>query len=71
MTREGREPLAVELGLPGEHNVRNALAAIAVATDFDVPDTAIQSALAGFGGCGDGKSKLVQNGADLAHLLGV
>jgi UDP-N-acetylmuramate--alanine ligase len=48
--REGREPLAVTLGLPGEHNVRNALAAIAVATDFDVPDAAIQSALAGFGG---------------------
>ena len=48
--REGRDPLPVELELPGEHNVRNALAAIAVATDFDVPDAAIQAALAKFGG---------------------
>ncbi|MEO0614984.1 MAG: UDP-N-acetylmuramate--L-alanine ligase [Pseudomonadota bacterium] len=48
--REGREPMDVTLGLPGEHNVRNALGAIAVATDFDVPDAAVQAALANFGG---------------------
>jgi UDP-N-acetylmuramate--alanine ligase len=50
--RPGRAPLAVELGLPGLHNVRNALAAIAVATELEVEDTAIQRALAGFQGIG-------------------
>jgi UDP-N-acetylmuramate--alanine ligase len=50
--RPGREPLAVELNLPGLHNVRNALAAIAVATELDVGDDAIQGALAGFQGIG-------------------
>jgi UDP-N-acetylmuramate--alanine ligase len=50
--RPGREPLAVELNLPGLHNVRNALAAIAVATELDVADDAIREALAGFQGIG-------------------
>lgn len=48
--RAGREKLSISLNLPGLHNVRNALAAIAVATDFDVPDTAIQTALSEFSG---------------------
>ncbi len=42
--------LAITLNLPGEHNVRNALAAIAIATELDVPDTAIQKALEEFKG---------------------
>ncbi len=50
--REGREPLAVTLNLPGLHNVRNALAAIAVATELEVEDAAIQRALAAFEGIG-------------------
>jgi len=50
--REGRPPLPVVLNLPGAHNVLNALAAIAVATDLGVGDAAIQSALAGFEGIG-------------------
>jgi len=50
--REGRAPLPVELNLPGAHNVLNALAAIAVATDLGVADEAIQTALAGFEGIG-------------------
>ncbi|MDP2170674.1 MAG: UDP-N-acetylmuramate--L-alanine ligase [Rhodocyclaceae bacterium] len=41
---------AVTLNLPGEHNVRNALAAIAVATEVGAGDTAIQKALAEFHG---------------------
>jgi UDP-N-acetylmuramate--alanine ligase len=45
-------PLAIELNLAGEHNVRNALAAIAVAMEFDVADAAVQRALANFGGVG-------------------
>jgi UDP-N-acetylmuramate--alanine ligase len=50
--REGRPPLPVTLNLPGTHNVLNALAAIAVATDLGVADDAIRSALAGFEGIG-------------------
>jgi len=50
--RPGRAPLPVALNLPGLHNVRNALAAIAVATELEVEDAAIQRALAGFQGIG-------------------
>jgi UDP-N-acetylmuramate--alanine ligase len=52
VAREGRGPLAVTLNLPGLHNVRNALAAIAVATELEVEDAAIQRALATFEGIG-------------------
>jgi UDP-N-acetylmuramate--alanine ligase len=38
------------LHVPGRHNVLNALAAIAVALDLDVPFVAAQKALAGFSG---------------------
>ncbi len=48
VTREGRAPLSVTLNLPGAHNVRNALAAIAVATELDIEDRAILRALEGF-----------------------
>jgi UDP-N-acetylmuramate--alanine ligase len=44
--------LAVVLNLPGRHNVLNALSAIAVATELDVPDVAVQRALATFEGVG-------------------
>jgi UDP-N-acetylmuramate--alanine ligase len=44
--------LQVTLNLPGEHNVRNALAAIAVATELELPDAAIARALEGFTGVG-------------------
>ncbi|QJR80023.1 UDP-N-acetylmuramate--L-alanine ligase [Alteromonas pelagimontana] len=50
--RPGLAPLDVTLNLTGMHNVLNALAAIAVATDEGLPDTAIINALAGFGGIG-------------------
>ena len=50
--RAGRAPLDLVLNLPGLHNVRNALAAVAVATELEVDDAAIQRALAGFGGIG-------------------
>jgi UDP-N-acetylmuramate--alanine ligase len=42
----------VTLNLPGMHNVLNALAAIAVATEVRVPDAAIIKALAEFKGVG-------------------
>jgi UDP-N-acetylmuramate--alanine ligase len=46
------EPLAIELHMPGLHNVRNALAAIAVAADEGVSDEAIVRGLNGFSGVG-------------------
>jgi hypothetical protein len=42
---ERQRELAVTLNLPGLHNVQNALAAIAVATEVGVSDAAIQKAL--------------------------
>jgi UDP-N-acetylmuramate--alanine ligase len=42
--------LAVTLNLPGLHNVLNALAAIAVAGELDIEDSAVQRALASFQG---------------------
>jgi UDP-N-acetylmuramate--alanine ligase len=44
--------LHITLNLPGEHNVRNALAAIAVATELELPDEPIVKALAAFAGVG-------------------
>src|ERR1700704_1467717 len=50
--REGAATLEITLNLPGRHNVQNALAAIAVATELGVPDAAIRKALAEFRGVG-------------------
>ena len=73
VVRRGHDPLPVHLNLPGLHNVRNALAAIAVATDFEAPDDAIAHALASFSGidrrfqqlgsvpCGEGDVLLVDD----------
>jgi UDP-N-acetylmuramate--alanine ligase len=44
--------LAVTLNLPGVHNVRNALAAVAVGMEVGVPDAKIAKALAEFRGVG-------------------
>lgn len=44
--------LSVRLNLPGRHNVLNALAAIAVATELGVEDAEIARALAEFNGVG-------------------
>lgn len=50
--RQSLADLDVVLNLPGEHNVRNALAAIAVASELGVADDAIQEALSAFKGVG-------------------
>jgi len=50
--REGEAPLPITLNLPGQHNVLNALAAIAVATEIGINDAAIQKALNEFSGVG-------------------
>jgi len=44
--------LDVTVNLAGEHNVRNALAAIAVATELQLPDEPVVRALAAFTGVG-------------------
>jgi UDP-N-acetylmuramate--alanine ligase len=44
--------LDITLNLPGEHNVRNALAAIAVAAELELPDAPVVQALAAFAGVG-------------------
>ena len=52
VTRPDAAPLPLQLNLPGEHNVRNALAAVAVASELDIADAAIVEALASFTGVG-------------------
>ncbi len=47
-----KQGLAITLNHPGQHNVLNALAAIAVAHELHVPHAAIQEGLATFGGIG-------------------
>ena len=44
--------LDVVLNLPGHHNVLNALSAIAIAVELNVPDAAVKKALAEFKGVG-------------------
>ena len=52
VVREKGKALDVTLNLPGRHNVQNALAAIAVASELGVADAAICKALADFRGVG-------------------
>jgi UDP-N-acetylmuramate--alanine ligase len=55
------EPLDICLGLPGMHNVRNALAAIAVAGELQISDQAVVSALEKF----EGIDRRFQNYGDI------
>lgn len=50
--QDGYAPLAVRLNQPGMHNVQNACAAIAIARELGVDDSATQKALAEFNGVG-------------------
>ncbi|MBK9132894.1 MAG: UDP-N-acetylmuramate--L-alanine ligase [Betaproteobacteria bacterium] len=50
--RRAAADLPVTLNLAGEHNVRNALAAIGVAQELGLPDAPVQRALAKFAGVG-------------------
>lgn len=52
VSRKDGSELKVLLNLAGEHNVKNALAAIAIARECGVEDAAIARALASFGGVG-------------------
>lgn len=68
--RGGAAPLPVTLQAPGLHNVRNALAAIAVAGELDVPDEAIVDALAKFTGVGRRFQLWGEIAVDPAHGTG-
>lgn len=48
--RKDQAPLTVQLNLPGEHNVLNALAAVAVATELGIDDVSIAGSLRSFAG---------------------
>ena len=50
--RQDANDLQVTLNLAGAHNVLNALAAIAIATELELPDEPILAALANFSGVG-------------------
>lgn len=50
--RKDKNPLTIQLNLPGKHNVQNALAAIAVATEEGVSDEIICQTLKEFAGIG-------------------
>ena len=53
LVQRGQEPAwPVRLNLPGEHNVRNALAAIGIGLELGLPVKAMQSALSQFRGVG-------------------
>jgi UDP-N-acetylmuramate--alanine ligase len=58
--------LTVTLNLPGSHNVSNALAAIAVATELGIDDAAIARALAAF----QGIDRRLQHIADVTLAAG-
>ncbi len=64
--RRGAAALAVTVNLPGLHNVRNALAAIAVATELGIEDAAIQRGLATF----QGVDRRLQHIADVVTAVG-
>jgi UDP-N-acetylmuramate--alanine ligase len=49
-SKDRSAPLTIELKLPGVHNVRNALAAVAVATELAIGDDALKRAMAEFSG---------------------
>lgn len=48
--RPQRSPLRLRLGLPGRHNVQNATAAVAVAAEEEIDDTALAASMASFAG---------------------
>src|SRR6201996_3201207 len=66
VVRPSGVPLAVTVNLPGQHNVLNSLAAIAVAIEVGVDDAAIQRALASF----QGVERRMQHVGDVRTAMG-
>ncbi|MGB1263251.1 MAG: UDP-N-acetylmuramate--L-alanine ligase [Cognaticolwellia sp.] len=67
--RKDQAPLAISVNLPGEHNVLNALAGVAVAFDEGLDDSAIQQALQGFAGIGRRFEKLATLRTEHGEML--
>ena len=66
VVRPSGAPLSVTVNLPGQHNVLNSLAAIAVALEVGVDDSSIQRALASF----QGVERRMQHIADVQTSVG-
>ncbi len=67
--RQGVDDLELTVNLPGRHNVLNALAAIAVATEDEIEDSAIVKALAEFQGIGRRFQQLGEFSLDGANVM--
>ncbi len=67
--RAGKAPLDMSVNLPGQHNVLNALAAVAVATDEGVDDQAICDSLKGFAGIGRRFEQLANLTTDKGNMV--
>lgn len=67
--RAGVEPLKMSVNLPGEHNVLNALAAVAVASDEGVNDDAICRSLKSFAGIGRRFEQLADLSTDEGDMV--
>ncbi|KGJ95280.1 UDP-N-acetylmuramate--L-alanine ligase [Colwellia psychrerythraea] len=66
---DGQKPLAMSVNLPGQHNVLNALAGVAVAKDEGVSDEAICQALIEFEGIGRRFEKLSDFTTDAGRMV--
>lgn len=69
VNRAGKAPLKLSVNLPGEHNVLNALASIAVATDENVEDSAIKASLEKFAGIGRRFEQLAELKTDNGDMV--
>ena len=67
--RVGVEPLQVSVNLPGQHNVLNALAAIAVSMEDGIKDQDITEALAQFEGIGRRFEQLGEFATDKGQVM--
>ncbi len=67
--RAGQPPLDMSVNLPGQHNVLNALAAVAVANDEGVDDNAICQALKEFAGIGRRFEQLADLTTDKGQMV--
>jgi len=69
LEQEGEEPLELSVNLPGQHNVLNALAGIAVAKDEGVSNEAIKKSLANFAGIGRRFEQLADLKTDQGEMV--
>ncbi|WP_448565669.1 UDP-N-acetylmuramate--L-alanine ligase [Thalassotalea ganghwensis] len=69
VNREGQPSLKLSVNLPGQHNVLNALASIAVASDENISDDNIVSALAKFAGIGRRFEQLASLSTEQGNMI--